>query len=760
MNIVNSISIYCQNISGGKNKISFMCDKLTTTEFSVICLQETWFDGTVMDKEIVSFSNFNLYRQDRSETSHYKKIGGGLVTLISKEYDSSRITFPEIKTLQYICTMVNHKNSKLLIINIYVPYGTNLVSIPEYLMLLELISELQTTDIIICGDFNLPTIRWEYDDEIPGALLPEYTDTDLDEKFAASNAILGLYQVLPQPIDRNHLDLVFTTDINKTLTSLPIEEEKLDKRSRYHIPFLIHYLVEEEEEVYLTKNLGRINLKKSNKQLKREPFSKISDEDIFSEAWGDTYDATIKIDSNIKKLIKIQNDNTPTIKVKTVWTDRHPWLNDKKYQLTKVTKRKAHNLHMLHPNEVNMTNYKKACRENQSMYHELKDKYLKKALDETKGSTGEFFKVMRGNTNKDVPNTMKYNGKLVQGEKRFEKLAEFLGNSFLLDPPSFGNFNEEIDENLLEFYQIHYSSENENLWDNFALRTTLTEITRYINELKRNKDPGPMKLSAAYLQHNVTIVAPLLLEMVNTIFQTGRIPATWKQSYLIPIPKKGSTAEINNYRGIAIQSCVTKILDRILTRMIYDHIGPIIEKTQHGFMKGKGTTTNLAEIAQFLHDESNTHQIDIIYFDFSKAFDTVRHDLLALKLCKLSTPYNLFRIIMKFIMNRDYYLKVNNNPTKYKISPRSSVPQGSHLGPILFVIFTNNIGIDNILTYADDTKIFKIINNMDDRDLLQKNIELLNTWAKKHQLTLNISKTYHMSYGKPIIDSIYFIEGN
>lgn len=268
-----------------------------------------------------------------------------------------------------------------------------------------------------------------------------------------------------------------------------------------------------------------------------------------------------------------------------------------------------------------------------------------------------------------------------------------------------------------------------------------------------------MKLSASYLQHNISIVAPLLLEMINTIFRTGRIPPTWKQCYLIPIPKKGSPAEINNYRGIAIQSCVTKILDRILTRMIYEQLGPTIEKTQHGFMKGKGTTTNLAEISQFLHDETGTSQVDIIYFDFSKAFDTIRHDLLAKKLSKLSTPYNFFRIIIKFIMKREYYLKVNDNPTNFKIIPKSSVPQGSHLGPILFVIFTNEIGINNILTYADDTKIFHVIRNMEDRNELQNNINILENWARENHLTLNARKTYHVSYGKSVIDSIYFLQG-
>lgn len=228
-------------------------------------------------------------------------------------------------------------------------------------------------------------------------------------------------------------------------------------------------------------------------------------------------------------------------------------------------------------------------------------------------------------------------------------------------------------------------------------------------DLKPRKDPGPMQLSVSFLQFNVDLLAPLITQTINTIFQTGCIPSQWKEGYIIPIPKKGSKKDIENYRGIAIQSCVPKIMDRILTRMLYESIGPIIKESQHGFMRGKSISTNLIEMSQLLHNEMGRSQIDVIYFDFSKAFDQIRHDLLAIKLCKLSMPFNFFKIIMKFVLNRSYTLKINGVATNEIIHPRSSVPQGSHFGPILYVIFTNDIDIENILCYADDTKAFRII---------------------------------------------------
>lgn len=139
-----------------------------------------------------------------------------------------------------------------------------------------------------------------------------------------------------------------------------------------------------------------------------------------------------------------------------------------------------------------------------------------------------------------------------------------------------------------------------------------------INDLSIRKDPGPMGISAAFLQFNIETVAPILVQCINTIFLTGRIPT-----------KKGAITDIENYRGIAIQSCIPKLLDRIITRILYETLESIIDPNQHGFMRGKSTQTNLAEISQFIHNESRSSQIDVIYFDFSKAFDQIRHDLLA-----------------------------------------------------------------------------------------------------------------------------------
>lgn len=114
---------------------------------------------------------------------------------------------------------------------------------------------------------------------------------------------------------------------------------------------------------------------------------------------------------------------------------------------------------------------------------------------------------------------------------------------------------------------------------------------------------------------------------------------------------------------------------------------------------------------------------------------------------------------MNFVIGRKYILKIDGVETNIEITPLSSVPQGSHFGPVLYLLFTNGIGVGE-LCYADDTKIFSIVKNLNDRTELQKRINTLANWSSTNGLTLNPNKTYHVSYGKEFFASLYFLNGH
>lgn len=154
-------------------------------------------------------------------------------------------------------------------------------------------------------------------------------------------------------------------------------------------------------------------------------------------------------------------------------------------------------------------------------------------------------------------------------------------------------------------------------------------------------------------------------------------------------------------------------------------------------MPKRNTTSNLIEMTEFLHKQrGNNVQTDVVYFDYSKAFDKIDHHLLASKLVSLSMPLLPFLTVMNFITNRTYQLKVNNGPSGERFTSHSSVPQGSHCGPLLFATMCHDTAscIDNsdlnVLLYADDTKFYKVIKSMEDEERLQQAIDKLTRWTK------------------------------
>lgn len=170
-----------------------------------------------------------------------------------------------------------------------------------------------------------------------------------------------------------------------------------------------------------------------------------------------------------------------------------------------------------------------------------------------------------------------------------------------------------------------------------------------------------MCIPSEFMKYNSQILAPHLLNCFNSMCKTGIVPSSWKTSYLTPIPKKGLLTDVTNYRGIAMQSVIPKLFDQLITNKVAAVIHKIISSDQHGFLKGRSTISNLMEKINFLHEQLLiAPQVDIVYFDYNKAFDQVDHHILAKKMCQLSIPYLVFKTLMSFVIGRKYVLKADS----------------------------------------------------------------------------------------------------
>ena len=250
------------------------------------------------------------------------------------------------------------------------------------------------------------------------------------------------------------------------------------------------------------------------------------------------------------------------------------------------------------------------------------------------------------------------------------------------------------------------------------------------------------------------IASPLEI-IFNLCFMRTQIPDRWKEAYVFPLPKKPPYSEPNNFRPVSITSLFCRLFEKIMKESIVRHLDQhsIIPASQHGFSTGKSTITQMLEsLNDWTLAMSQKQNVDIIYFDFEKAFDKVPHGKLLRKLHVLGLHPKIIEWIREFLTNRCFRVHLNNTFS----SPRvicSGVPQGSVLSPVLFTIYAydlpesvSSFGVQCKM-FADDVKIYKSVSCEEDARNLQLAINTIVSWSNGWNLPLSATKTKVLHLG-------------
>ena len=322
----------------------------------------------------------------------------------------------------------------------------------------------------------------------------------------------------------------------------------------------------------------------------------------------------------------------------------------------------------------------------------------------------------------------------------------------------FAGIGVDLSANVNNTHNAHFTDYllNPSIY-NFTFELITEETTMEIlNNLKPKPSCGYDGISTKLLKTCKLEICKLLTLIINQSLSTGIFPDSLKVAKVIPLYKKGDKAVLVNYRPISILPSIPKIFERIIFNQINDHFTShdLYYNGQYGFREKHSTQLAALELIDRI-----THELDLgntpinIYIDLSKAFDTLDHNILISKLQHYGIKGAALQLLISYLSNRKQFVQYGDTLSQ-KTDILMGVPQGSILGPLLFIIYINDMAhsseLFKFINFADDTTLITNLNNEDTRnESLNHELTNFHNWLKANKLSLNINKTKAMVFHMP-----------
>ena len=682
----------------------------------ILTLTETWFSDSNME-DIPGYSSYHTIRTSGRS--------GGVSTFVKEELDSCLLTeFTFSNTDIEVCSVrVSINSLPVIIVSIYRPHSGTVSNFNNYLSRFFDNPSIRNNLCVVLGDLNINIL----------------TDSPDTNSFIYNMQSHHFYPFVTKPtrfspvngISSTLLDHVWCNNLNLENSCSIIMNDFTD-----HCPVLFQL------------NLGNVSETASEKIKITFRCINEANRGLFEDKLSNFDWRTLKtndVNSYLENLLNTINSlycESFPLKIKFVSKKQisKPWitpgikkliyLKSKYFQLLKLG---------IITNAENNT-FKNRIK---SIIEKSKKSYLNNYFIKYKSNlrkTWEMIKVLTAknftckNIKRIVWNSIEYTTDydIANAFNRFfcsvaVDLDNCLPNS-TTDPLNFLNRN-----NLNSFY---------------LYPVTPSECCKIVKSLKNSKQKIN-SISLPMFKLFVNYFVDVLCDLINTAFSSGIFPDLLKIAQTIPIFKKGDNSNISNYRPISTLPFISKVFEKLMHARIVKYLmkNQILTSNQYGFLKGKSTEGATLKLVEYLHETLNSRLISInVFIDFKKAFDTLNHGILARKLEAYGIRGPPLRLIVNYLQNRTQYVKING--TFSNVGHLTlGIPQGSVLGPLLFLIYINDL--PNIsenfqsIMFADDTTLsFRGGNPAELTRLCNAELSGFSEWAIANRLSISSEKTF------------------
>lgn len=276
-------------------------------------------------------------------------------------------------------------------------------------------------------------------------------------------------------------------------------------------------------------------------------------------------------------------------------------------------------------------------------------------------------------------------------------------------------------------------------------------IIRASSKLKTSYNPGPDGVPSSFLKTHMRDLISPLLHVFRLSLTLGVFPSTWKLAHMFPVHKSGNKHDVGNYRGITSLCAVAKLFELVMMEPLLAHCKPYISVDQHGFVTGRSTATNLLCLTSYITESmSKRFQTDVIYTDLTAAFDKLNHNVAIAKLDRLGIHGCFLQWLQSYLTGRHLAVLIGDCYSS-SFAATSGIPQGSHLGPMIFLIYFNDVNLvieGPRLSYADDLKLYLRIRSIDDCYFLHQQLNAFADWCNLNRMEVNPAKCSVISFSR------------